>query len=118
MIALLFPSFVLAELLSVDLICRGHVDIYCDDLSLCGSESAMEMIKIDGNTLVHKALGNHFLEVNTNTVNMKELDDDGSIGFSLNIDRKTGAIEIVRGWGKPYRFTGRCELDRLEAFKS
>ena len=118
LIILLLPSYVFAELLSVDLICRGEAVIYCEDMSPCGTEPAMEKIKIDGNTLVHKALGNHFLEIDATTVSMEELDDDGSIGFSLNVDRKTGAIEIVRGWGNPYRFIGNCELDRLEAFKS
>jgi hypothetical protein len=48
---------------------------------------------------------------------MQELDEDGSIGFSFNINRKTGTIEIIRGWGRPYHFTGQCELDRLDAFK-
>ena len=117
LVGLLFPTVIFAELLSVDLICRGAVVTYCEDLTACGSEPAMEKIKIDGNTLVHKALGNHFLIVDATTVSMQELDDDGSIGFSFNINRKTGTIEIVRGWGRPYHFNGQCELDRLDAFK-
>ncbi|MDC0877894.1 hypothetical protein OAP73_06370 [Methylophilaceae bacterium] len=118
LIILLFPLFAFAELLSVELICRGDAEIYCEDMMPCGTEPAMEKIKIDGNTLVHKALGNHFLNVNSHTVRMQELDEDGNIGFSLNIDRKTGLIEIIRGWGRPYRFTGQCELDRLGVFTS
>ena len=118
LVSLLFPTVIFAELLSVDLICRGAVVTYCEDLTACGSEPAMEKIKIDGNTLVHKALGNHFLHVDAATVGMQELDEDGNIGFSLNIDRKTGLIEIIRGWGRPYRFTGQCELDRLGVFTS
>jgi hypothetical protein len=117
LVSLLFPTVIFAELLSVDLICRGAVVTYCEDLTTCGSEPAMEKIKIDGNTLVHKALGNHFLHVDSTTVSMQELDEDGSIGFSFNINRKTGTIEIIRGWGRPYHFTGQCELDRLDAFK-
>ena len=117
LVSLLFPTVIFAELLSVDLICRGAVVTYCEDLTTCGSEPAMEKIEIDGNTLVHKALGNHFLHVDSTTVSMQELDEHGSIGFSFNINRKTGTIEIIRGWGRPYHFTGQCELDRLDAFK-
>ena len=71
LVSLLFPTVIFAELLSVDLICRGAVVTYCEDLTTCGSEPAMEKIKIDGNTLVHKALGNHFLHVDSTTVSMQ-----------------------------------------------
>ena len=47
LIILLLPSYVFAELLSVDLICRGEAVIYCEDMSPCGTEPAMEKIKID-----------------------------------------------------------------------
>ena len=98
-----------AEVLHVDLICEGESVIYCKDLKKCGSEPAVEIIKIAGNTLVHKIHGNQFLEVNENTVSYEEMDTDGSIGFSLSINRKTGKIEIIRGWNKPYHFTGACQ---------
>jgi|TARA_B110000003_G_C16150567_1_gene339448 hypothetical protein len=105
----LLPNLVIAEVLHVDLICEGEAALYCDDSKKCGSEPAVEIIKIAGNTLVHKIHGNHFLEVDKNIVSYKELDTDGSIGFSLNINRKTGKIEIIRGWSKPYHFNGVCQ---------
>ena len=108
----ILPNFISAESISVDLICKGESDIYCEDLKKCGVESVTENIKISGSTLVHRSHGNHFLRVNDDTVSIKELDTDGSIGFSFNINRKTGEIEIIRSWGTPYHFTGLCELIR------
>lgn len=103
------PNFVVAEVLHVDLICEGESALYCEDSKKCGSEPAVEIIKIAGNTLIHKIHGNQFLEVNDNMVSYEERDTDGSIGFSLNINRKSGKIEIIRGWNKPYHFTGACQ---------
>jgi hypothetical protein len=59
--------------------------------------------------LVHKIHVKQFLKVDANTVSMKEMDTDGSIGFSFYINRKTGEIEIIRGWNKPHHFTGVCK---------
>ena len=103
------PNFVVADVLHVDLICEGESALYCEDSKKCGSEPAVEIIKIAGNTLIHKIHGNQFLEVNDNMVSYEERDTDGSIGFSLNINRQTGKIEIIRGWSKPYHFTGACQ---------
>jgi len=118
LITLLIPNFLIAEVLSVDLICKGNSDIFCKDKKKCGSEKFIEKIKIAGNTLEHRIHGNHFLNVNKDTVSTKELDTDGSIGFSFIIDRNSGEIEIIRGWDRPYHFKGVCELDRLDIFKS
>jgi hypothetical protein len=105
----LLPNLVIAEVLHVDLICEGESTLYCEDSKKCGSEPAVEIIKIAGNTLVHKIHGNQFLKVDKDTVNYEEMDTDGSIGFSFNINRKTGKIEIIRGYSKPYHFTGVCQ---------
>ena len=105
----LLPNIVLSEVLHVDLICEGESTLYCEDSKKCGSEPAVEFIKIAGNTLVHKIHGNQFLKVDKDTVNYEEMDTDGSIGFSFNINRKTGKIEIIRGYSKPYHFTGVCQ---------
>ena len=106
----LIPNLVIAEALSVDLICDGSSTLYCEDLKECGSEPASDIIKISGNTLIHKIHGNQFLKVDANSVSIKEMDTDGSIGFSFFINRKTGEIEIIRGWDKPYHFIGVCEM--------
>jgi len=110
----LIPNLLLAEVLHVDLICEGESAIYCEDSKKCGSEPAVEIIKIAGNTLVHKIHGNQFLEVSENNVSYEEMDTDGSIGFSLNINRKTGKIEIIRGWSKPYHFIGSCQQPQIK----
>ena len=110
----LIPKLLSAEVLHVDLICEGESAIYCKDSNKCGSEPAVEIIKIAGNTLVHKIHGNQFLEVNENTVSYEEMDTDGSIGFSLSINRKTGKIEIIRGWTKPYHFIGLCQQPQIK----
>ena len=108
------PNFVMAEVLHVDLICEGESALYCEDSKKCGNEPAVEIIKIVGNTLIHKIHGNQFLEVNDNMVSYEERDTDGSIGFSLNINRQTGKIEIIRGWSKPYHFTGVCQQPHIK----
>ena len=110
----LIPNLVIAEVLNVDLICEGESDLYCEDSKRCGSEPAVEIIKIVGNTLFHKIHGNQFLEVDANSVSYKEMDTDGSIGFSFNISRKTGKIEIIRGWTKPYHFSGVCQQPQIK----
>ena len=94
---LFLPTFVFSDSLSIDLVCDGESTIFCEDLKKCGSEPAVEIIKIAGNTLVHKIHGMQFLDVDANNISTKELDDDGSIGFSFNVSRKTGKIEIIRG---------------------
>ena len=113
-ILFLLPNKLSAEVLHVDLICEGESTLYCEDSKKCGSEPAVEIIKIAGNTLVHKIHGNQFLEVDKNSVSFKEMDTDGSIGFSLNINRQTGKIEIIRGWSKPYHFIGLCEQPQIK----
>jgi hypothetical protein len=110
----LLPNLLSAEVLHVDLICEGESTLYCEDSKKCGSEPAVEIIKIAGNTLVHKIHGNQFLEVDKNSVSFKEMDTDGSIGFSFNINRQTGKIEIIRGWSKPYHFIGLCEQPQIK----
>ena len=110
----LLPNLLSAEVLHVDLICEGESALYCEDSKKCGSEPAVEIIKIAGNTLVHKIHGNQFLEVDKNSVSFKEMDTDGSIGFSFNINRQTGKIEIIRGWSKPYHFIGLCEQPQIK----
>ena len=105
----LIPNLAVAEVLSVDLICKGDSVVFCEDAKECGSEKAIEMIKISGNTLVHKIHGNQFLKVDGDNVSMKEMDIDGSIGFSFYVNRRTGEIEIIRGWDNPYHFNGKCE---------
>ena len=111
---LLLPNLVTAEVVHVDLICEGESALYCEDSKKCGNEPAVEIIKIVGNTLIHKIHGNQFLEVNDNMVSYEEIDTDGSIGFSLNINRQTGKIEIIRGWSKPYHFTGVCQQPHIK----
>ena len=110
----LLPNLVTAEVLNVDLICEGETNLYCEDSKKCGSEPSVEIIKIVGNTLIHKIHGNQFLELDKNSVRYEEMDTDGSIGFSFNINRKTGRIEIIRGWSKPYHFTGVCQQPRIK----
>ena len=110
----LLPNLLSAEVLHVDLICEGESTLYCEDSKKCGSEPAVEIIKIAGNTLVHKIHGNQFLEVDKNSVSFKEMDTDGSIGFSFNINRQTGKIEIIRGWSKPYHFIGLCQQPQVK----
>jgi len=110
---LLFPSIINAEPLSVDLICEGEVILFCEDGSQCAKEPAIEKIKILGSTLIHKLHGNHFLDVNESSVRFKELDTDGSIGFSFFIDRKTGQIEIISRWQKHYEYRGNCIVEPL-----
>tara|TARA_X000000368_G_C22971612_1_gene685719 strand:+ start:877 stop:1251 length:375 start_codon:yes stop_codon:yes gene_type:complete len=117
LLLLFIPNLILAEVLSVNLICKGYSDLYCDNLK-CGDEPAVEMINIVGNTLVHRIHGNQFLNVDKDTVTMKEMDTDGSIGFSIYIERKTGEIEIIRGWDRPYHFKGKCELIRPDFINS
>ena len=108
---LLFSSFIYAEPLSVDLICEGEVILFCEDGTPCLKEPAIEKIKISGSTLIHKLHGNHFLNINDSSVRLEELDSNGSIGFSFFIDRKTGQIEIISRWEKPYEFRGICEVE-------
>ena len=110
---LLIPSIIYAEPLSVDLVCEGEVTLFCEDGSPCLKEPAIEKIKISGSTLIHKLHGNHFLNVDASSVSLKELDTDGSIGFSFYIDRKTGQIEIISRWQKPYEYRGVCILEPL-----
>ena len=108
---LLIPSIVCAEPLSVDLVCEGEVTLFCEDGSPCLKEPAIEKIKISGSTLIHKLHGNHFLNVDASSVSLEELDSDGSIGFSFFIDRKTGQIEIISRWQKPYEYQGVCSVE-------
>jgi len=110
---LLIPSLIYAEPLSIDLICEGEVILFCEDGTPCVKEPAMEKIKISGSTLIHKLHGNHFLNVDKSSVSLKELDTDGSTGFSFFIDRKTGQIEIISRWQKPYEYRGVCMLEPL-----
>ena len=110
---LLLPNLLCAEPLSVDLICEGEVILFCEDGTPCVKEPAIEKIKISGSTLIHKLHGNHFLNVDKNSVSLEELDKDGSIGFSLFIDRKTGEIKIISGWQKPYEYSGVCKVEPL-----
>ena len=110
---LLIPNIINAEPLSVDLICEGELILFCEDGSQCVKEPAIEKIKISGSTLIHKLHGNHFLDVNESSVRFKELDTDGSIGFSFFIDRKTGQIEIISRWQKPYEYRGNCIVEPL-----
>ena len=110
---MLLPSFLCAEPLSVDLICEGELTLFCEDGTPCVKEPAIEKIKISGSTLIHKLHGNHFLNVDKNSVSLKELDTDGSIGFSFFIDRKTGQIKIISGWQKPYEYSGACKVEPL-----
>ncbi|MDA7843405.1 hypothetical protein N9A26_00165 [bacterium] len=110
---LLIPSIIYAEPLSVDLICKGEVILFCEDGSPCLKEPAIEKIKISGSTLIHKLHGNHFLNVDESSVSLEELDSDGSIGFSFFIDRKTGQIEIISRWQKPYEYRGVCAIEPL-----
>jgi len=92
---ILLPSLLCAEPLSVDLICEGELTLFCEDGTPCVKEPAIEKIKISGSTLIHKLHGNHFLNVDKNSVSLKELDTDGSIGFSFFIDRKTGKLRLL-----------------------
>ena len=111
---LLIPNiFLNAEALTVDLICDGEVTLFCDDGTECGKEPAIEKIKISGGTLIHKLHGNHFLDIDDNSVKFKELKDDGSVGFSLFIDRKNGQINIVSGWQKHFEYQGSCIVEPL-----
>jgi hypothetical protein len=110
----LISNLLSAEVVHVDLICEGESTIYCEDSKECGTEPAVEIIKIAGNTLIHKIHGNQFLEVDKNTVSYEEMDTDGSIGFSLSINRKTGKIEIIRGWSNPYHFVGVCQQPQIK----
>ena len=110
---LLLPSIVCAEPLSVDLICEGEVILFCEDGTPCVKEPAIEKIKISGSTLIHKLHGNHFLNIDKNTVSLEELDVDGSIGFYFFIDRKTGQIEIISRWQKPSEYRGVCAIEPL-----
>ena len=90
----LLPNLLSAEVLHVDLICEGESTLYCEDSKKCGSEPAVEIIKIAGNTLVHKIHGNQFLEVDKNSVSFKEMDTVGAIGFSFNINRDYFAFKF------------------------
>ncbi len=111
---LLIPNiFLNAEALTVDLICDGEVTLFCDDGTECAKESAIEKIKISGGTLIHKLHGNHFLDIDDNSVKFKELKDDGSIGFSLFIDRNNGQINIVSRWQKHFEYQGNCIVEPL-----
>jgi hypothetical protein len=110
----LISNLLSAEVVHVDLICEGESTIYCEDSKECGTEPAVEIIKIAGNTLIHKIHGNQFLEVDKNTVSYEEMDTDGLIGFSLSINRKTGKIEIIRGWSNPYHFVGVCQQPQIK----
>lgn len=111
---LLIPNiFLNAEALTVDLICDGEVTLFCDDGTECAKESAIEKIKISGGTLIHKLHGNHFLDIDHNSVKFKELKDDGSIGFSLFIDRNNGQINIVSRWQKHFEYQGNCIVEPL-----
>ena len=110
---LLLPSIVCAEPLSVYLICEGEVILFCEDGTPCVKEPAIEKIKISGSTLIHKLHGNHFLNIDKNTVSLEELDVDGSIGFYFFIDRKTGQIEIISRWQNPYEYRGVCAIEPL-----
>jgi len=111
---LLIPNiFLNAEALTVDLICDGEVILFCDDGTECAKESAIEKIKISGGTLIHKLHGNHFLDIDDNSVKFKELMDDGSVGFSLFIDRKNGQINIVSRWQKHFEYEGHCIVEPL-----
>lgn len=111
------PSIVCAELISIDLICGGEEVTNCDRDNICDTQHKMERIKIDGNTLVHKTLGNHFLKVDEKEASFIEYDENGEIGFSFNVSRINGTIKIIRGWGKPYSFTGKCEVGRSPVFE-
>jgi hypothetical protein len=97
------PHMLQAELISVELLCKGIEKIQ--------NQEVTEMIRIDGNTLVHKVHGNHFLDVTDTKIGMLEMDDD-KIGLSFDLDRKSGDIEIIRGWDKPYHFKGSCGVIR------
>ena len=110
LLLLLIPSVIYADPLSIDLICEGEVILFCEDGTPCVKEPAMEEIKISGSTLIHKLHGNHFLDVNESSVSLEEFDVDGSIGFSFFIDRKTGQIEIISKWQKPYEYRGVCKV--------
>ncbi len=57
----LLPNFVIAEVIHVDLICEGESALYCEDSKKCGTEPAVEIIKIAGNTLIHKIHGNLYM---------------------------------------------------------
>ena len=100
---ILLPHFVQAELISVELLCKGVEKIQNQEIT--------EMIRIDGNTLVHKVHGNHFLEVTENKISMLEMDGE-KVGLSFNLNRNNGDIEIIRGWDKPYHFQGSCGVIR------
>ena len=111
---LIIPNlFLYADALTVDLICNGEVTIFCDDGTECEKEPAIEKIKISGGTLIHKLHGNHFLDIDENSVKFKELKNDGSVGFSLFIDRKNGQIKIVSGWQKYFEYQGSCIVEPL-----
>ena len=116
-ILLIFPFTIYAELISIDLICGGEAISNCDQDNICDTQNTMERIKIDGNTLVHKTLGTHFLNVDAKKVSLLELDESGAVGFSFEINRKSGAINIVRGWDNPYKFTGVCRVGRPSVVK-
>ena len=111
---LLIPNFFLYEdSLTVELICDGEVTFFSEEGTKCAKESAIEKIKISGGTLIHKLYGNHFLDIDDNSVKFKELKDDGSVGFSLFIDRKNGQINIVSGWQKHFEYQGSCIVEPL-----
>lgn len=103
---------IFAEVISVDLICDGEQVTNCDKDNICDSQMVVERIKIDGNTFVHKVHGNYFMDVDAEYAVINELDDDGKIGFYVNISRKNGDIKIIKGWQNPYTFNGVCQLGR------
>ena len=113
LLLLLIPSVIYAEPLSIDLICKGEVILFCEDETPCVKEPAIEKIKISGSTLIHKLHGNHFLNVDERSVSLEEFDSDGSVGFSFFIDRRTGQIEIISRWQKPYKYVGVCKVEPL-----
>ena len=103
---------IFAEIISVDLICDGEQVTNCDQDNICDTQMVVERIKIDGNTFVHKVHGNYFMEVDAESAKINELDDNGNIGFSVNISRKNGDIKIIKKWQDPYTFSGVCQLGR------
>ena len=109
---LLVCHSIFAEVISVDLLCNGEQVTNCDKDNICDSQMVVERIKIDGNTFVHKVHGNYFMNVDAQSAWINELDDDGNIGFSVNINRKNGDIKIIKGWQNPYTFSVVCQLGR------
>lgn len=99
-----FSNIISAELISADLLCNG--------IEQNSNKKVMERIKIEGNALSHPVHGNHFLEVDDKSVTLLEMDTKDKIGISISLDRYSGKLEIIRGWGNPYHFIGQCEVIR------